>query len=398
MENIGKYKILREIGRGGMGVVYKALDTKDNKQVALKVLPQSMVDKESTVRFNREAAACEKLDHPNILKVYEHGSTEGNHFIAMEFIDGQSLKVIAKEKGKFPEKDALQIIAQVLSGLGYAHTLGMVHRDVKPQNIMVDKSGRTVIMDFGLVQVAGVTHLTKTGGSMGTSEYMSPEQIDTQEVDSRSDLYSLGATLYEMIAGVAPFTGDNAQAILMKHKFETAPEIPGISAEADKIVRKALTKNVAERYQKAEDMLADIEKIIGPVFVAPTPVNEVGTRQRLVRKDDVSASTPEKKPLPIAKIIIVLLVIGIGAGGYYVYQNGMLDKVLTERAPSEEALKTSVGVDMERLEKAGEFARQAEMYLEDGDLNRAIGAYQKALKYRPGHGAYLDRIEEIRGN
>jgi len=398
MNNIGKYKILREIGRGGMGVVYKALDIKNDKYVAIKILPQSMVDKESTVRFNREAVTCEKLNHPNILKVYEHGSIEGSHYIVMELIEGQSLKVIAKEKGKFPEKDALQIIAQVLSGLGYAHAQGMVHRDIKPQNIMVDHVKRVIIMDFGLVQVAGVTHLTQTGGSMGTAEYMSPEQVDTQEVDSRSDLYSLGVTLYEMIAGQTPFTGNNAQAILMKHKFEAAPEVPGISVEVDKIVRKALIKNLAERYQKAEDMLADIEKIIGPVFVAPTPVNEVGTRQRLVRKDDVPASTPEKPPLPIAKIIIALVIIIIAAGGYYAYQNDILDKVLTERAPSEEALKTSVEVDMERLEKAGEFARQAEMYLEDGDLNKAIGAYQKALKYRPGHGAYLDRIEEIRGN
>jgi len=217
---IGKYKVLREIGVGGMGIVYKGIDPADQKAVAIKVLPPSNTDRAAVQRFNREAQAMSQMNHPNLVRVYEHGMTQGQNFYAMEYVEGESLKSYIKHRGPMKEKDAAGIIIQACRALSYTHRQGITHRDIKPANIMLTVDGKVKVMDFGLVQIPGLTKVTQEGSAVGTAEYMSPEQIDGMEIDTRTDIYSLGITMYEMLTGRVPFKGDNVHTVFLKHKEE----------------------------------------------------------------------------------------------------------------------------------------------------------------------------------
>ncbi len=266
---IGKYRILRELGHGGMAIVYQAFDTENKRDVALKILPPTMVDRASVARFHREGQAQKKLKHPNIVEVYEAGTAEGTHFIAMEFVEGKTVRNLVRRSGSLSIEKTLDIVLQVSKALDYAHKLSFIHRDVKSSNIMVDEHGQVKLMDFGLVQITGATILTKTGAVMGTPEYMSPEQISGEEIDFRSDLYSLGISMYEMLTGKLPFEGENPQAITMQHKYEQPKpikEMKGNIPEAvENIVMKALAKDVSERYQTAAEIIKDIENYLSNI-------------------------------------------------------------------------------------------------------------------------------------
>lgn len=210
----GRYTIIEELGRGGMGVVYKAEDTKLKRTVALKFLPSELTHiPEVHDRFTREAQAAAALDHPNICTVYEFDQADETSFISMAYIDGQSLRKKI-ESGPLELEEALKIAIQVAEGLQEAHKKGVVHRDIKSANIMVTERGQPKIMDFGLARTAGQTLLTKAGTTMGTVAYMSPEQARGDEVDGRTDIWSLGVVLYEMLTGTLPFKGDHDQAVI----------------------------------------------------------------------------------------------------------------------------------------------------------------------------------------
>jgi serine/threonine protein kinase len=196
---VGHYKIISKIGAGGMGEVYLAEDSQLDRKVALKFLPSHLCqDEASRARFTREAKAAAKLDHPNIVPVYEVGEFQGRPFFAMAHIEGKSLRDVIKE-GKLSVSEAIQFTMQILEGLHKAHEFGVVHRDVKPGNIIIDNENRPRILDFGLATVSGEEKLTKTGSTLGTVGYMSPEQIDGTKVDHRSDIFSVGVILYEMV-------------------------------------------------------------------------------------------------------------------------------------------------------------------------------------------------------
>ena len=210
----GKYQIREELGRGGMGIVYKAEDTKLKRTVALKFLPPELArDKEARERFIREAQAAAALDHPNICTVYEADEAEGKAFISMAYIEGENLRKIIT-KGPIKYDKAMEIAIQVAEGLEEAHKKGIVHRDIKSANIMVTEKGQAKIMDFGLAKVAGSSLITKEATTMGTVAYMSPEQARGEELDERTDIWSLGVILYEMISGNLPFRGANDQSIV----------------------------------------------------------------------------------------------------------------------------------------------------------------------------------------
>jgi serine/threonine protein kinase len=210
---ISHYRIVEKLGEGGMGVVYKAEDTKLGRTVALKFLAQHLLnDEEAKARFLREAKAAAALDHPNICTIYEIGEADGKTFISMAFIEGETLEDrIAK--GPLPIKDTLDIARQVADGLQAAHEKSVVHRDIKPANIVVDGKGRATIMDFGLARLTEASRLPKVDTAMGTVAYMSPEQAQGMDVDHRSDVWSLGCVLYEMVAGQRPFLGQYDQAL-----------------------------------------------------------------------------------------------------------------------------------------------------------------------------------------
>jgi TolB-like protein/Tfp pilus assembly protein PilF/predicted Ser/Thr protein kinase len=261
----GRYQILEELGRGGMGVVYKAEDTKLKRTVALKLLPPELTHiSEVKERFVREAQAAAALDHPNICTVYEFDEADETNFISMAYIEGQSLKKKI-ESGPLELDEAIRIALQVAEGLQKAHKNGVVHRDIKSSNIMVTEEGQAKIMDFGLARMTGGTLITKEGMAMGTIAYMSPEQARGEEVDHRTDIWSLGVVLYEMFGGQLPFKGDQDQAVVYSILNKQPKPITDLRAEIPmslgQVVAKALEKNPDERYQKVEELLDDLKSI-----------------------------------------------------------------------------------------------------------------------------------------
>ncbi len=267
---IGQYQILDEIGRGGMAVVYKAWQPSLNRYVALKVLPpQFTFDREFVERFLREAQAAAGLRHPNIVVIYDVGRQDDTFYIVMEYLEGRTLKQLIEEEGPLPPARVGHIVAQVAAALDYAHQRGFVHRDVKPANIFVGPDDRVTLTDFGIAKAAWNTHLTRTGMLIGTPEYMSPEQARGEEVDARTDLYSLGIVAYEMLTGRVPFGGTTPHAVLHQQIYEPPPPLrslrPGSSPAVDEILNKALAKQPADRYVTAGDFARALDRVVAQI-------------------------------------------------------------------------------------------------------------------------------------
>ena len=260
----GRYKIVKELGRGGMGVVYKTQDTKLKREVALKSLAPQLMGDETKVRFVREAQAAAALNHPNICTVYEIDESKGKSFIAMEYIEGQTLKEKTTMR-PLNLNEALDIAIQIADGLRHAHDKGIVHRDVKSSNIMIKKNGQAKVMDFGLAKLVGSTMVTREGTTLGTIAYMSPEQAQGKEVDQRSDIWSLGVVLYELISGQLPFLGEHDQAviysILNDEPLPVTSLRSGVPLEFERIIHKCLEKDSDFRYQNTIDLQADLKRM-----------------------------------------------------------------------------------------------------------------------------------------
>ncbi len=278
-KTISHYQIIEKIGEGGMGIVYKAKDTTLERTVAIKFLPrQTATQAEERQRFYIEAKAAAALNHPNIATIHAIEEVEDDVFIVMEYIEGQELKQKI-DAGPLPVKDAIQIILQIANGLQEAHKKGIVHRDIKSANIMLTGSGQIKIMDFGLAKVRGGAQVTQIGTTLGTAAYMSPEQARGEDVDHRTDIWSLGVVLYEAIAGQLPFKGHYEQAVLYSILNEDPESITclrrGVPTELEAIMNKALAKSPNERYQQVDGMLIDLN-VLG---------KELETKSRQVPKE-----------------------------------------------------------------------------------------------------------------
>ncbi|MCX6576941.1 MAG: serine/threonine protein kinase, partial [Candidatus Aminicenantes bacterium] len=259
----GRYEIIKELGRGGMGKVYKVLDKEIQEEVALKLLNPEIASDEKTIeRFRNELKYARRITHRNVCRMHDINRDKDTYFITMEYVPGEDLKTFIRRTGSLPEDEAVPIAAQVCEGLTEAHRLGVVHRDLKPQNIMIDSDGNVRIMDFGIARSLAAKGVTEAGMIIGTPDYMSPEQVEGMEADARSDIYALGATLYEMVTGRVPFEGDTALIIAMKHKAEiplSPKEInPQLSEELSTVILKCLEKDREKRYQTAEELLAEL--------------------------------------------------------------------------------------------------------------------------------------------
>ncbi len=261
-----RYQVIEELGKGGMGEVYKVLDTHINEKVALKLLkPEIAADRKTIERFSNELKFARKISHRNVCRMYDLGKAEGTDFITMEYVQGEDLKSMIRMTGMLGIGTVLSIGKQICDGLSEAHTLGVVHRDLKPTNIMIDKGGNAKIMDFGIARSIREKGITGPSVLIGTPEYMSPEQAEAKEVDHRSDIYSLGIILYEMATGRLPFEGDTALSIAMKHKGEIPKNPkqlnPHILDDLSGVILKCLEKDKNARYQSAADVNSELEKI-----------------------------------------------------------------------------------------------------------------------------------------
>jgi TolB-like protein/Tfp pilus assembly protein PilF/predicted Ser/Thr protein kinase len=261
----GKYRILEEIGHGGMGIVYKAEDLKLKRCVALKFLPAHLMDSpELKERFLIEAQAAAALSHPNICVIHEVGESEDRPYIAMEFVEGETLRDKVKE-GPLKPEEAVDLVDQVAAGLGEAHQKGIIHRDIKSANIMVTPKGRAKVMDFGLAKLRGGSSLTKSQTTLGTIAYMSPEQARGDDLNQRTDIWSLGVVLYELLAGRLPFQGDHDQTVIYSIIHREPESLlkarPGLAPELDHVVGQALSKKPADRYQTMDEFREDLAAV-----------------------------------------------------------------------------------------------------------------------------------------
>jgi serine/threonine protein kinase len=282
-QKFGRYEILAELGRGAMGVVYKANDPVLDRLVAIKTIDMAFDRegmKEYAARFYQEGKAAGGLSHPNVVTIYDVGESGDVAYMAMEFIDGVELRSLLSTGRAIPVARAVSIAAQVAEGLGYAHQRGVVHRDVKPANVMVPRTGPVKITDFGIARMRSSEVLTQTGTMLGSPKYMSPEQVLGKRADHRSDIFSLGVIVYEMLAGVPPFSGDTVAA-LMYQTVNVEPRAPSALNPAvppmlDLIVAKTLSKSLDDRYQSALDVardLRELEATLPPAAQAPEPAS-----------------------------------------------------------------------------------------------------------------------------
>lgn len=377
----GRYELIEKIGEGGMAVVYKGKDRLLNRYVAIKILrPEYTKDEQFIESFKRESQASARLSHPNIVGVYDVGKEGNIHFIVMELIDGKVLSEVIKEKGRIEYKEAISIIRQVASALSLAHKNQIIHRDIKPHNILITSTGVAKLADFGIAKA--VSAATIVGGSskiMGSVHYFSPEQARGAYVDERSDIYSLGVVLYEMLTGHVPFDGDNPVSIALMHINDPIPpltkEVPAIPPQLEKIVNKATEKYQSNRYKDVDEMIRDLDdiefitKVMGKdAFVVKPDVSDAseGGRKRKPEeavtdrhkehKEQPSSHGKKKMTMFIVIGAVIIAIVGIIGLGFMLGWFGGSDEI---EVPS------FVG---KTLEQAQSEAEAIGLAIQEGDL------------------------------
>jgi serine/threonine protein kinase len=363
----GRYQIIEELGKGGMGKVYKALDTEIEERVAVKLLkPEIAADENMIRRFKNELKFARKITHKNVCRMYDLNEYESINYITMEYVPGEDLKSSIRRMGPLTAGKAVFIAKQLCKGLKEAHKLGVVHRDLKPQNIMIDRDGNARIMDFGIARSLKTEGMTKTGMMIGTPHYISPEQVTGKDIDQRSDIYSLGIIIFEMVTGKVPFEGETPINIAFMHKTAKAPDPRKFNAQVpldlSRMILKCMEKDKKKRYQSAEEVLSYLRKI----------EKEIPTTDRVLPKKDqitsgaIAAKRRLKKLLIPAAVIIVLAIIGI---------------IIKMDLPRSEVSKPS-SAQAVSSEKENYFIAGRE-YWEDKNYSEAMNQFKKILELEP---------------
>jgi len=343
-----EYEVIDELGRGGMAIVFKAKETELDREVAIKVLPFSLAfDKEFVERFQREARTSAKLEHPNIIPIYRVGKSGRVIYFVMKFLRGKPLSSVLAARGAgLPPAQIRSVLADVCRALAYAHKSGIVHRDIKPDNIMFDEHGHAVVTDFGIAKAASGGKLTGTGMSIGTPHYMSPEQAKAQALDGRSDIYSLGVVAYQCLTGAVPFDGEDSFSIGYKHIMEELPTPPLETPEKRQlfeIVKKMMAKLPEQRFQNAEELIPVLEGGRSVSFTTDatmalpsmagarlssattTPLPRVTGTRPPSGAPGTLAGEPHKRSLAAGLVLWLLIVGGVlGGGGFYAYKQGLI--------------------------------------------------------------------------
>ncbi len=344
-----EYEILEELGRGGMAIVFKAKEKQLDREVAIKVLPFSLAfDREFVERFQREARTSAKLEHPNIIPIYRVGKSGRIIYFVMKFLRGKPLSSILASRGSLPPAEIKRILIDVSRALSYAHKKEIVHRDIKPDNIMFDEHGHAVVTDFGIAKAASGGKLTGTGMSIGTPHYMSPEQAKAQALDGRSDIYSLGVVGYQCLTGGVPFDGEDSFSIGYKHIMEEIPTPPLENQEKRQlfeIIRKMMAKTPAQRFQNADELITVLEGGRSVSFTtdatqalpsmssarlasAPTTPLPRATGTRPPVDGAVAAPLVGERPRRsvLSGLLLWLVIVGavFGGGGFYAYKQGLI--------------------------------------------------------------------------
>ena len=317
----GRYRVVRKLGGGGMADVYLCEDLTLGRHVAIKVLLQRYLDDPTFVeRFRREAKAAAGLNQQNLVSIYDWGEVDGTYYIAMEYVEGETLKDLIRRRGRLSGNESVGLALQLLAAVDFAHRSGIVHRDIKPQNVMLDRAGTVKVMDFGIAR-AGDSGMTEAGSILGTAQYLAPEQAKGYPVDERSDLYSVGVVLYEMLTGTVPFKGDSAVTVALKHVNELPREpselVPGMPYALNQIVLKAMAKDPAHRYQSASEFARDLRaaKEGGPVQAAAFDAGD--ERTRVMGAAAAGTTSVLDQPLPPRRkkskwpLVLIILLLAI---------------------------------------------------------------------------------------
>src|SRR5690348_15452017 len=351
-----EYEIIEELGRGGMALVYRARERQLEREVAIKVLPFSLAfDKEFVERFQREARTSAKLEHPGIIPIYRVGKSGRVIYFVMKFLRGKPLSAILAGRGAMPPGEIRVVLSQVGRALGYAHKSGIVHRDIKPDNIMFDEHGQAVVTDFGIAKAASGGKLTGTGMSIGTPHYMSPEQARAQALDGRSDLYSLGVVAYQCLTGAVPFDGEDSFSIGYKHIMEDLPT-PALESpekrELFQIIRKMMAKSPDDRFQTADEMVGAMEG--GAFAPLQQSISTAATRALPSLSGVPRVTSAPTTPLPrvsaagggqkrsvVGAIVTWLLLVGVilGGGGYFAMKKGWVFAGAGTKPPADSAAR-----------------------------------------------------------
>ena len=334
----GRYKIVKSLGEGGMADVYLAIDTIINREVAIKILRGELGnDPVTLLRFQREANAASKLNHPNVVQVYDVGTSEDRHFIVMEYIRGKTLKQLIQLRGALHKEEAVSIMKQLLSAVAEAHRHNIIHRDIKPQNVLVKDDGTVKITDFGIALAHNAVQLTQSDSVLGSAHYLAPETTRGEAATNQCDIYSLGIVFYELLCGSVPFTGDNPVQIAMKHLSEEIPSIrefnPSLPQSIENIIIKATAKNKAYRYQSVEEMLHDVETCLDEdhlhdeKIVFQPPKDKATTTVVINRFDDNIIKDEEEKPKKKNKGLIagLIILVVVAASVVMMYFGGVFD-------------------------------------------------------------------------
>ncbi len=387
----GKYRILEVLGRGGMGIVYKAQDVKLHRSVALKFLsPERLPTQEARERFLTEARAAAALSHPNICTIYEIHDEDDQPFIEMECVEGRSLKARIREH-PLETSEAVDLAIQVAEALEEAHQKGVIHRDIKSANIMVTDKGQAKVMDFGLAKVSGETLHTREGATLGTVAYMSPEQAQGEHVDQRTDIWSLGVVLYEMLSGHLPFTGERAASILYSVVHGEPKPLkeaqPGLPAELQKIVNRALKKELKARYASAAEMAGDLKRYRDGLKAQELSVLTPRTVLRTIRKPTIA--------IPVAACLILLC----AAAAWFLYRQSRIRWAREQAIPEIERLVLATELGSVNLPRAYKLALEAEKHIPgdptlSGLLDRCSG-YINVKTEPAGAAVYVKEVSAV---